>query len=206
MWTREAWLVGQANLQETVAATPWPSQLKPAWQGRSVLIFSVTGELFTIISLHTFLYLMCSSSISLISRFLTQIFGPCLNWPWAVSPRSLLPAQPITFVDPYSCLCWPLTYILTLPNWDILTTVDLWSHWSQTTNLASASGFNSILDHFFLFSLWCLPLFSGLHTPHPQPPKKQACDTRMFHNSFTQMAQRLGFWLIWFREYFCILL
>lgn len=91
----------------------------------------------------------------------------------SIVSRSLLPAQPITFADPYSCLCWPLTYILTLPNWDILTTVDLWSHWSQTTKLALASGFNSILDHFFLFWLWYLLLFSGLHTPHSQPPKNK---------------------------------
>lgn len=188
MWTREAQLVGQANLQETVAATPWPSQLKPAWLEWSVLIFSITRELSTIIFLHTFLHLMCSSSVSLISRFLTQIFGSCLNWTWAISSPSLLLAQPFNFVDPYSCLCRPLTYILTLPNWDTLTTVDLWSHWSQTTYLASVGGSNSILDHFCLFLLWYLPLFSDLHTPHPQASK----NTSMWHQDVSQLFYSNG--------------
>ena len=55
MWAPGAPFVGQADLQEVVTATPWPLQLKPAWLGQSVLIFSVTRKLPPIVFLYTFL-------------------------------------------------------------------------------------------------------------------------------------------------------
>ena len=49
IWALETQFAGWARLLEA-RATPWPSQLELSWLGLSALIFSVTRELSTIIS------------------------------------------------------------------------------------------------------------------------------------------------------------
>lgn len=107
-------------------------------------------------------------------------------------PCPFLPTQPITFADPYSCICLAsylmLTFelFMTFPNWGILSTVNLWSHLFQTTQLTLVSGFKFYPPR--LFTLLPLLISSCFQALMPHPTPKEACDTGVFHNSFTQMV------------------
>lgn len=132
---------------------------------------------------------MLSPSISIISKFLTQILKLRLNWPFAWSTWFFLayPARYLccALLSPMSGLLrgansWPDQFFV-LPNCSMLTNMDLWSHWFQTSHSTLASGFQ-----FFpppLFTLLTLVIFSGIQASTSHPTPKEAWDAMTFHNS-----------------------
>lgn len=191
MWTLGAPFVGQADLQEAVAANPWPSQLRPEWLGQSVFIFSVTRKLPPIIFLYTFLQLRLSFFISMICRFLAQILGPCLNW------SSALPTW--FFVAYPACPCgWPLL----MPVSGLLLGADSWpaSDLTQLGHTNYCGPMTSFIsDHSLDFGLWLqVPSatifhFSNLHFSALLPTALQNVWHQDTSQLFTQMAWRVGF-------------
>lgn len=117
---------------------------------------------------------MLSSSISVISKFLTQILKLCLSWPfvWSIWFFLAYPAHYLCYslLFPMSGLLpgansWPDLFLV-LPNCSMLTNAGLWSHLFQTSHSTLASGFQFFSSTIVYNSHFGnIQLFSGLHAP-----------------------------------------